>query len=297
MKRFVTLFGVLTLFSFHIFSQVGINTKNPEQIFHIDPLANNNLSVANKTSDDVVITSQGKLGIGTTVPNKELEVRGNTLFAGDMIVNDTAIVSGTASAQKLGINTSAPNATLHLANTENKTKLRISDGSESSSNLLTSDENGYVHWQALSPMTSVSAGTLASGQYIPSTNTRTSITSDSLSLTPGRWLIIAKSGVSGTSLRGFYLYMLLVAEAGFNGSTTNAPVVVGGTGSSTELAGAYAAAPNLVCVIDIHPKATTATSNETKFWISLSTSGGSGTTTNTNFGQMQFFALRIDRPS
>lgn len=60
-------------------SQVGINTTNPLQTFHVDPLKNttgSGSSVSN-TSDDFVVTAQGNVGIGTTAPNTKLQIVGD----------------------------------------------------------------------------------------------------------------------------------------------------------------------------------------------------------------------------
>ena len=48
-------------------SQIGIGTKNPKGIFHIDPNQNNDINSdeENIYSDDFIITNDGKLGIGT----------------------------------------------------------------------------------------------------------------------------------------------------------------------------------------------------------------------------------------
>ncbi len=55
-------------------AQVGINIKSPQGILHIDPKSDTN-GAAN-TSDDVVATSTGRLGIGTSNPISALDIRG-----------------------------------------------------------------------------------------------------------------------------------------------------------------------------------------------------------------------------
>lgn len=54
------------------YGQVGINTTNPAGIFHVDPLRDTNGS--NKIADDVVISSNGNVGIGTITPSNKLSV-------------------------------------------------------------------------------------------------------------------------------------------------------------------------------------------------------------------------------
>ncbi|NDW10818.1 hypothetical protein [Dysgonomonas sp. 520] len=53
-------------------AQVGVNTENPQGIFHIDGKrdTNGNTNVA----DDVVVTSDGNMGVGTVSPSNTLEI-------------------------------------------------------------------------------------------------------------------------------------------------------------------------------------------------------------------------------
>lgn len=55
-------------------AQVGINTKSPLGVLHIDAQANTN-GITN-TEDDVIVTSEGRLGIGTIAPITALDIRG-----------------------------------------------------------------------------------------------------------------------------------------------------------------------------------------------------------------------------
>lgn len=80
-KKNLVAFLTLGLFSipFISFSQTGINTENPQGIFHVDGMKNNGSSAVLTTvqqSDDFIITSSGNVGIGTTTPEAKLDVRG-----------------------------------------------------------------------------------------------------------------------------------------------------------------------------------------------------------------------------
>lgn len=59
-------------------AQVGINTKNPFGVFHIDAEANTGGTLTSPTndSDDVVVNANGNLGIGTANPTASLDLRG-----------------------------------------------------------------------------------------------------------------------------------------------------------------------------------------------------------------------------
>ncbi|WP_294304314.1 fibrinogen-like YCDxxxxGGGW domain-containing protein [uncultured Chryseobacterium sp.] len=61
----------------NIYSQVGINTKNPQTTFHIDGAKDNPLTGVPNTaqqSNDFVITSAGDVGIGTINPTNKVHV-------------------------------------------------------------------------------------------------------------------------------------------------------------------------------------------------------------------------------
>ncbi|GEM53774.1 hypothetical protein EB1_35640 [Empedobacter brevis NBRC 14943 = ATCC 43319] len=87
---------LMSLFSsVSLFSQVGINTENPQQLFHTD--GKSSAATTNPTTgtptvaqqvDDVVITNQGRIGIGTIAPTEKLEVNGKTKI-NDLPVNGT----------------------------------------------------------------------------------------------------------------------------------------------------------------------------------------------------------------
>ena len=70
----ILLFAVSSLYA-----QVGINTDNPQQLFHVDGQKNNPTTgspSADQQKDDVVITVDGRLGIGTIAPTEKLDVDG-----------------------------------------------------------------------------------------------------------------------------------------------------------------------------------------------------------------------------
>ncbi|SHF18382.1 hypothetical protein [Dysgonomonas macrotermitis] len=78
-KKILLLMGIFS--SGIICSQVGINTQNPLGVFHVDPLANTNVTGTNGYEDDVIVTSTGNVGIGTVTPTAKLDVRGSVRIA------------------------------------------------------------------------------------------------------------------------------------------------------------------------------------------------------------------------
>ncbi|KAB1228388.1 hypothetical protein [Chryseobacterium viscerum] len=68
-KSFYIVFMIL---SKNFYSQVGINTTNPQGIFNVDGAKDNattGLPTAAQQANDFVVTDTGSVGIGTTIPN------------------------------------------------------------------------------------------------------------------------------------------------------------------------------------------------------------------------------------
>ncbi|CAD0224620.1 hypothetical protein [Chryseobacterium sp. JV274] len=73
------------------FSQVGINTVAPQATFHIDGGKDNpvtGIPSITQQVNDVVITSTGRVGIGTITPTAQLQTTGN------MILGTAALTNG-----------------------------------------------------------------------------------------------------------------------------------------------------------------------------------------------------------
>ena len=92
---------------------VGINTENLQGVFHVDAAGNNpspsgSISPAQQ-ADDVVITEEGYVGIGTLSPTTQLHI--------------------------------------HTQNQTGVFPLRIEDGSLGNNQLLVSDDEGIASWQ------------------------------------------------------------------------------------------------------------------------------------------------------
>jgi hypothetical protein len=84
-KYLLLLINLLTTVT--LFSQVGVNTQNPQQVFHVDgksTTATTNPTTGVPTTaqqiDDVVITNQGRVGIGTVYPSQSLDVNGRAVI-------------------------------------------------------------------------------------------------------------------------------------------------------------------------------------------------------------------------
>ena len=75
MKKIVLLIMGLYFIGL-IQAQVGINTQSPQGVLHIDPHGDTNGSL--NMSDDVTVNKYGNVGIGTTNPQRKLEIISST---------------------------------------------------------------------------------------------------------------------------------------------------------------------------------------------------------------------------
>ena len=102
MKKYITFICVIcaTLFLDEIQAQIGIQTENPLSVLHIDPKRDTNTTGSINTSDDVVITSAGNVGIGVVAPTEKLDIRGTfRLRDGNQAVNKVLVSDALGNAQ------------------------------------------------------------------------------------------------------------------------------------------------------------------------------------------------------
>ena len=100
MKKTIIILSIIL--PINLISQVGIGTKNPEAAFHIDAAKNNDTtSNSIKYLDDVVVTEDGKMGVGNINPITRLDVRNdleeNIIGIGK--TNQTAAIAGAGAVQ------------------------------------------------------------------------------------------------------------------------------------------------------------------------------------------------------
>lgn len=89
MKKKLLLSNVLFLVFGFAHAQIGINTSVPLQVFHIDGAKDNpptGTPTPEQQLNDVVITKEGKMGIGTITPTTSLEI--NSPTAGAIKIKD-----------------------------------------------------------------------------------------------------------------------------------------------------------------------------------------------------------------
>ena len=79
-KKILLLKGIFSI-GILLHAQVGINTQNPLGVFHIDAKGNNSaVPTAAELLDDLIVDSNGKMGIGmmpSTTDNSKLQITGS----------------------------------------------------------------------------------------------------------------------------------------------------------------------------------------------------------------------------
>lgn len=78
-KLFFILFALST--PSIINAQVGVNTTNPQGTFHVDGAKDNSttaLPTITQQANDLIVTTTGNVGIGTTTPTRKLEIVSTT---------------------------------------------------------------------------------------------------------------------------------------------------------------------------------------------------------------------------
>ncbi|WP_449400833.1 hypothetical protein [Chryseobacterium wanjuense] len=91
MKKSSRLVMFLTVFTVSkLFAQVGIANASPQATLHVDGAKDNpNKGAPNATqeSNDVAVTSTGRLGVGTITPKEKTDVRGAISFNGQAVID------------------------------------------------------------------------------------------------------------------------------------------------------------------------------------------------------------------
>lgn len=93
----------------NLFAQVGVNTTNPQGSFHIDGAKDNPTTGAPSTTqqaNDVVVTSSGNIGVGTTTPTVKLEVKSGVSNVSGLKFSNLTSSSPSGIGQALGVDTS-----------------------------------------------------------------------------------------------------------------------------------------------------------------------------------------------
>ncbi|NDW09532.1 hypothetical protein [Dysgonomonas sp. 520] len=136
--------------SVSLMAQVGVNTESPQGVFHIDAARNTNGNT--NISDDVVVDTLGRVGVGTNAPQTKVDIR--------------------SSAQGQGFS--------------------LRDGSQAIGRVLTAmDNTGRAEWQDVGTTVAAPRAIFANdGLTFTTTGGVSYDTGCRLSLPPGRWFVM-----------------------------------------------------------------------------------------------------------
>ncbi|RNA61556.1 hypothetical protein D1631_06240 [Chryseobacterium nematophagum] len=106
-KKIITII-ILGIYSF-IFSQVGINTVNPQGILHVDASKDNpiiGIPNAIQQNNDVIVTSTGQVGVGTIAPSSKLELNSGVNNSSGMKFTNLTSSTPVSAGATLGVDAS-----------------------------------------------------------------------------------------------------------------------------------------------------------------------------------------------
>ena len=190
MKKYSILIGLLLAFTAN--AQVGVNTTNPQQVFHIDGKSSSSTTnpttgtpSAAQQADDVVVTKDGYIGIGTSAPTKRVEIYSAT-----------------------------PGA------------IKIVDGTQGDEKVLMSDANGVGTWQMPSALKDVVRGVFrrdsGGGEIYAGSDDTTDKYKDlhaSITLTKGKWIVNAGSTLKSNLANGQIVWVHMYLSSSVSTST------------------------------------------------------------------------------
>ncbi|SHF80324.1 hypothetical protein [Dysgonomonas macrotermitis] len=155
MRHLYYIFIFLLVINTSLYGQIGINTEQISNnlILHIDPKANNDTSgslTSGITDDDIVVSKDGKVGIGTITPQ----------------------------------------AKFHLESLTTGSILRIDDGAQQVNRILYSDNTGKGLWKDYTPIAILGQFSTVNTSIPHTTSSIFVNTGITLDLPPGRWLVL-----------------------------------------------------------------------------------------------------------
>ncbi|GAA4162865.1 hypothetical protein GCM10022217_31070 [Chryseobacterium ginsenosidimutans] len=114
MKKKLILICSLATFS-ATFAQVGVNTTNPQGVFHVDGAKDNNSGGTPTTTqqlNDFVVTSTGNVGIGTTTPSAKIEINSGTVNTSGLKLTNLTSTTPISAGQTIGVDAAGNVVTL-----------------------------------------------------------------------------------------------------------------------------------------------------------------------------------------
>lgn len=299
MKKILYTIG-LFCFSTISFAQVSINTDTDKGTVYIDASGNGS------ENGSVIIDGDGNLAIGKTTVSTGITLD----VVGNKIISKTDSIIGNLSVANVLTTDTIRFGSDSTTDIQSKTEF-FSDKPYGALNLkqdivtdqskipvLSKDANNNAQWTDLPAVSQVVMGALATDKRgVYSGISPVNITTTSLNLTPGMWLVMAGTATSSSnyvSTGGFLVYMQLR----ITGVLTGDPITI--TGAPTEYRDPWSttgniqysggvATPQLTYLLQV--------TQNTSYSIYLSTSiTSSAYTIDTGFmgGTPYFYALKLD---
>lgn len=200
MEKKIVILGTF-LCSIFSYSQVGINTKNPQGVFNVDGAKNNAANgkpTLAQQKDDFVVLENGNVGIGTTTPITKLEVNNGT----------------TAGA------------------------IKIVDGSQGANKVLVSDADGVGTWQTPSSIRATIIGNFPPTAIISNSISGTDQYSGIyIDLPQGKWIVNTGLTISylNTTITRKWVHAYLSTNT--NNIAQNGFAQLGPAGANTKYSG------------------------------------------------------------
>ncbi|WP_326982211.1 hypothetical protein VUJ46_18695 [Chryseobacterium sp. MYb264] len=107
MKKNLLFAGFLVVNT--ISAQIGISTNSPQGAFHVDGGKDNNVSgapTATQQLNDFIVTSAGRVGVGTIAPNTKFEINSGTSNASGLAFTNFNSTAPISTGQTLGVDSS-----------------------------------------------------------------------------------------------------------------------------------------------------------------------------------------------
>lgn len=163
MKKLIVL--IVTVISVTVFGQVGINTENPQQMFHTDGQKDNPATgtpTETQQLNDVVITENGQIGVGIIAPTEKIDVKGNIALSSDG--NEASSIKFYENSEN-GSNKITVKAPEDFTTDRNIT---LPSNEPKNGYVLITDASGNTSWGAVNPsVTTLASIALKTGASIP----------------------------------------------------------------------------------------------------------------------------------